>query len=603
MRATVRWFALAAIPIVLLSMLPQILLWAERGSQWNGAYAVVDGDEFLYSAYINALLGGRPRRNDPFSGRDDHPRAPMQESGYSINVVPAFVISSLAKVCGVSASTAFIVLIGMAGLLATAAVFWLVLSVTGDLRIAAMGSLLVICFGGPAAGQGLLGIIVNADVTSLGFPFLRRYQPSATFSLFFVFVTLIWRALVVQNNKRVWLHAALGGVVLGALVFSYFYLWTTAVAWFTCCTLWWLYFRPIDRARTLKIFAIVSVIALFAIGPYMYLLSNRSTSLDESQMLVSSHRPDLFRVPEIIGALVLASMVMAVRRHKLEITNRACLFAASLAALPFVVFNQQVITGKSLQPFHFETFIVNYAVLVSVVILVAKLRHISSQFFRFAIALCLLWGIIEVTLPARARYQANVINDEMVPALRRLKELSISDGTQSGLRHEGKTPAVVFSPHTDLMRLLPTWTAQGILLGVGSLDFGSGSRRDPKVYLYLYYCGVTGQSLRELLQNKSEDTFMNLYARGAIFGLERVRPKLTSNYKPIQDAEIEEQVRLYETYVASFTPEAALKHPIAYVVVRRDSPFDFSRIDLWYQRGVAEPNGVYDLFRLSARNY
>jgi hypothetical protein len=185
----------------------------------------------------------------------------------------------------------------------------------------------------------------------------------------------------------------------------------------------------------------------------------------------------------------------------------------------------------------------------------------------------------------------------MVPVLRRLRELSRNDGTISGLREEGKTPGVVFSPDTQLMRLLPTWTAQGILLGVGALDFGA-PRRDPKVYTYLYYSGATGQSLRDLLHDKSGDTFLNHYARSAIFGLPRVSSKLTFHYKPIQDAEIDEQVHAYETYVESYSREVALKHPIAYVVVHRDSGFDFSRIDLWYERDTGERVGDYDLYRL-----
>jgi hypothetical protein len=270
--------------------------------------------------------------------------------------------------------------------------------------------------------------------------------------------------------------------------------------------------------------------------------------------------------------------------------------------LPFVIFNQQVVTGRSLQPFHFENFIANYAVLVAVVILFVNLRpHVSPRRLRLIMAVCLLWGVIEVDLAARARYTSNVANDEVIPALQRLRELSMNDGTRAGLRSEGKTPAVVFSPHTDVMRLVPTWTAQGILLGVGGLEFGSVSRRDPKVYTYLYYSGADGQSLRELLHDKGSDRFMNYYARTAIFGHPRVLSKLTFDYRPIQDAEIEEQVRAYETYVASFSQEAALRHPIAYVIVRRDRGFDFSRIDLWYQRDAGESMGAYDLYRLRFR--
>lgn len=600
-KSSLKWCLSVAIAITFLALLPQLHLWYARGSQWHGAYAAVDGDEFLYSAYINALLDGRPRRNDPFSGRDDNPNAPLQESGYSINVIPAFFIASLAKVFGVTASTAFIVLIAVSAFLASVAVFWLLLSVTHDHRVAAAGTLFVICFGGLAAGQGLLGILFREDVTSLGFPFLRRYQPSASFFLFFILAALFWRALVTDNNRRARLYAVLAGAALGGLVFGYFYLWTAGVAWFACCGVLWFCFRPEDRRRTLEVLALAGVTALFALGPYIYLISQRSRSLDDTQMLISTHRLDPFRVPEIIGALVLLVLVFAVRRRKLKMSNEQNIFAASFAVLPFVLFNQQVVTGRSLQPFHFENFIANYAVLVGVVILVVNLRPaVSPRVLRLAMAICLLWGIVEIAVPTQARYPANVAHDEMVPVLRRLRELSRNDGTMSGLRDEGKTPGVVFSPDTQLMRLVPTWTAQGILLGVGALDFGA-PRRDPKVYTYLYYSGATGQSFRDLLHDKSGDTFLNHYARSAIFGLPRVSSKLTFHYKPIQDAEIEEQVHAYETYVQLYSREVALKHPIAYVVVRRNSGFDFSRLDLWYERDAGERVGAYDLYRLKLR--
>lgn len=600
-KSSLKWCLSVAIAITFLALLPQLHLWYTRGSQWHGAYAAVDGDEFLYSAYINALIDGRPRRNDPFSGRDDTPKAPLQESGYSINVLPAFFIYWPAKVLGVSASTAFIVLIAVAAFLASVAVFWLLVSVTHDHRVAAAGTLFVICFGGIAAGQGLVGILFREDVTSLGFPFLRRYQPSASFFLFFVMATFFWRALVSDNNKRARVYAVLAGAALGALVFGYFYLWTAGAAWITCCSLLWFYFRPEDRRRTLQILVLAGVTALFALMPYVYLIAQRSRNLDDSQMLVSTHRLDLFRVPEIIGALVLLVLIFAVRRGKLKMSSAQNIFAASFAVLPFVLFNQQVVTGRSLQPFHFENFIANYAVLVGVVILVANLTPtVSPRVLRLAMAICLLWGVVETAVPAQARYPANAAHDEVVPVLRRLRELSMSDGTRSGLWDLGKTPGVVFSPDTQLMRIVPTWTQQGILLGVGALDFGA-SKRDPKVYHYLYYCGVTGQSLRELLNNRSGDTFLNHYARSAIFGLPRVSAKLTFHYKPIQDAEIEEQVQAYEAYVESFSREDALKHPVAYIVVRRDSGFDFSRIEQWYELAAAERFGAYDLYRLKLR--
>src|SRR5882724_8631700 len=132
--SNLKWCALAATAITFLSLVPQLRLWIKQRSQWHGAYAAVASDEFIYSAYINALINGRPRRNDPFAGRDDKPSAPLPESTFSIQVVPPFLIVTLARLFGISASTAFIFLIGWAGLLASMAVYWLLFSISNDNR-------------------------------------------------------------------------------------------------------------------------------------------------------------------------------------------------------------------------------------------------------------------------------------------------------------------------------------------------------------------------------------------------------------------------------------------------------------------------------------
>jgi hypothetical protein len=599
---SLKWCALPAIAIIFLSLVPQVHLWLARGSQWNGAYASVDGDEFLYSAYLNALIDGRPRRNDPFSGRDDNPSAPLPESTFSIQLIPPFVIASLARACGASASTAFIVLIGVAGLLASVTVFWLLLSLTVNNRLSAVGTVFVLCLGTLAAGQGLFGLLLNADVSTVGLAFLRRYQPAASFSIFFAFCTLVWRALVSDRKRSARLYSALAGFSICLLIFSYLYLWTAGAAWLTCISLLWCYFRPQDWRRTLEVVVIVTCVALCAVAPYIYLLLHRASNLDQTQTLTSTHRPDVFRIPEIIGVLILLLIVAGIRSKKIEAQNPTIIFAASLALLPVVIFNQQLLTGESMQPFHFEHFIANYAVLVSLVIAVAVLWiSVSSRILLWAAALSLLWGAIEVDLPARSRLGTDIVNDQMVPLLLRLKTLTVQDGTLSGLRSEGKTQTFVFSPQIEVLRFLPTWTAQGVMIGLGGLDFGSASSNEQKVYSYLYYCGVDKTHLVELLKDRTNDPFMNYYTRSAMFGHERALANLSFYASPISDAEIEGQVRSYETYVARFSREEALKHPITYVAVLPEGEFDFSRIDLWYERDAGERVGPYDLYRLKLR--
>src|SRR6185436_11406858 len=114
-----------------LSLAPQFHLWVTRGSQWNGAYAGIQGDEFLYSGYINALLHGRPRRNDPFAGRDSTPASPLPESTFSIQFIPSYVIASIGRVFGTSSATIFIAL-AIGGVLAGLAVMFLLNTITSN---------------------------------------------------------------------------------------------------------------------------------------------------------------------------------------------------------------------------------------------------------------------------------------------------------------------------------------------------------------------------------------------------------------------------------------------------------------------------------------
>lgn len=604
--SAVKWkfSVLPALAIVFVSLIPQIHFWLVRGSQWHGAYAILQGDETYYSAYINALIDGRPRRNDPFTGQDDHSRARMSESLFSIQFVPPYVIAFSARLLGISASTAFIGLVGASGLLAGLSVFWLLASVTGDSKFAAFGVPFVLCLGTLAGGQGWIGLIVKPDAMFGSLLFLRRYVPSAPFPFFFVFCALIFRALMIGRKRAATMRALVAGTALGVLVFSYFYLWTAAFAWLVCIACLWLIVGAVDRRASTRVFITVGAPVIVALMFYAYLLSHLPPALDKAQVLTLTHRPDLLRIPEIIGAFILGSLIVGARRNKVLLSAPQEIFAASFALLPFLVFNQQIITGRSIQPYHYEIFIANYAVLVGLVILVKLLQpDVSRRALILTASLCFLWGAIEVNQQFKIRSTFDVTNDEMVPVLLRLKELANQDGTWEGLRNDGKARSLVFSPQYGLSRLLPTWAPQGSLLAPGSAPFQSLPQKQRKEWLYthFYYCGRQKESLRELLNNRTDDLPLAYFAKSTIFGNERALLFLGSNSQPIQNDEIEQEVSAYESFTKSFSREQALKRPLAYAVTLADETFDFSHLDQWYERDVGERVGGYNLYRLKLR--
>jgi hypothetical protein len=604
LRTSYKYGALVSLAMVLLAMIPQLHLWLVRGRDWNGTYVVIQGDETLYSGYLNALIQGRTRRNDSYAARDDSAQSPLPESTFSIQFIPPYVIAFLARLFHASASTTMIVLMPVAALLASWCVFWLFHTVTKDDRLAAAGTIFVLCLGGLAGGHGLVGLLIKVDDLSLpSLPFLRRYQPAASFPVLIAFFALFWRALTDRSKPSARLWAALAGLALALLIFSYLYLWTAAVAWVGCVTILWLLLRE-DRWTVVQPLAIISAISAGAFVPYLYLLSHRPPTLDEQQTLAFTHRPDLFRIPEIIGVLTLMLLFIAIRQTRMRWSDPPVIFAASFGLLPLLVFNQQLVTGRTMQPYHFAALVVNYTVLIGLFLTITVWRPLSARAFLWIGALCFAWGLVEVGLPSRLNtVPLAVRDDQMVPILLRLKQLSNDDGTMGDLHTKGSASTIIFSPQIAFTELAPTWTSQGTLPDAGGIDFGHINREERKQYFYmhLYYAKADIGSLREALKGNPSDQVMKYYARAAIFGHERIVPALASGFRPITDEDIDGEIRAYQTYANSFSRAEALKRPLTYVVIPADGSFDFSNIDRWYERDGGVRVGEYVLYSVKLK--
>ena len=600
-----KWCALASVAIVIFALYPQIHFWAVRGSQWNGAFTVVQGDELLYAAYVNALIDERPRRTDPPAGRDDHPQAPLPESLFSIQFIPPYVIAFFARILGISASTAFIVLLGVEGLLASLSLCWLFSSLTGDKRFAALAILVVLIFGALAGGQGLIWLIFKPDVRFVSLPFLRRYEPGLPFPLCFAFCTLMWKAFTASSLRTTIMMGSLAGLTIATLVFSYFYLWTASFAWLFTVTLLWLIFRWLDAAKVLRLLIAVILPLAAALVVYAYLLSKLPTGVEQAQVLIFTRAPDLLRVPEIIGAFILVVLFLAVRRGRIAPSDPRFIFTVSFALVPFFIFNQQVVTGRSLQPFHYEIFITNYVVLAGLVMLVKVLNvAVRTRTAVLLVLLCLSWAAVEVYMPSPIRSAKDVKLDQIVPVLRHLDELAKTDGTLQELRERGETSSMVFSPEFGIFRLLPVWAPQGLLLGTSNAVFQgvSHAQRKEWIYIHLYYSGKDEAYLREILNDRIDDPYLTYYIRSNFFGPERILFFLGHNSEPVSQPEIEREVAEYANFARSFSRTTALKRPVTYVIAHADNSFDLSRIDQWYERDEGERAGDYVLYRVRLRN-
>ena len=206
-----------------LALLPQLHLWILRGSDWQGASVSFDFDEVAYASYLNALIDGRPRRNDPYSGRDDSPEFPLPESLHSIQFIPAYAIALPARFLGLSAGAAFVAVRTVSAFASTLALVCLLFLMTNNSQVAATGAVIVLCLGGLAGEPYDAWRIISLRGTGETLPFLRSYVPALVFPLFWIFITSVWQALQNESPPERIKRSIFASLLLATLVFSYFF--------------------------------------------------------------------------------------------------------------------------------------------------------------------------------------------------------------------------------------------------------------------------------------------------------------------------------------------------------------------------------------------
>ena len=195
MKLSWRFGVLAGIFLAIFCLYPQFKMLYLRGEEWNGHYAYNDIDEVAYASYVRALIDGRPRKNDPYSGRDESPATPQPESLFSIQFAAPYTIAIPARVLGIGAPWAMTIGGAIAGFLAAFAAFWFIGKLVGDNWYAMAASLAVFCFGTLAAGEGAVLEIFFDGFSYPYFPGFRRYIPALAMPAFFGFVGLVWKIL------------------------------------------------------------------------------------------------------------------------------------------------------------------------------------------------------------------------------------------------------------------------------------------------------------------------------------------------------------------------------------------------------------------------
>lgn len=597
------WFLaiLAGVILGVLALYPQYNLQKNlRGAEFSGAFASNDLDEMAYASYLQALIDNRPRKNDPYTGRDEMEETPQYESLFSIQFFPAYLAAIPARILGLSAAQIMPVLSFASAFLTALAIFWLIVSITEDRVFAFTGTLIVLVGSAAIVGLGALNSFYDGGVAYPFFPYLRRYIPSLAFPFLFAFFACLWNGIKAEEkNKRI-LFSVLSSFCFAAIVFSYFYVWTSGAAVLFGITLFVLIFRTENWKKDFLFLAVTGAFCVLPLIFYALLLSNRNPVMDKAQLLVLTRQPDFLQKVEIIGYFILTFTALALFLKWTNLAERKVYFIAAFALAPLLVFNQQVLTGKSLQPFHYEFYVINYVVLLAIVLIISifwqkivgQIKSLSIFLLIILSGFSIFWGYLETTETTHFWDDINVRRDEAMPVNLRLKELS-----------NGKTEAAKRETTLNLESIQadsqPTVAPQSVVWArhqhvfSGLKDWEENKQR---YYQLLYYSDLDAEFLR-----KSLIGCRDIEACMALFGWDRFNAKLSANAKPLTLPEIEEEVKTYENFSKNFSAADARNPQISYVIVYENAGDELINLDQWYQRDAGENLGKYILYKTSLK--
>jgi hypothetical protein len=587
--------AVAGLILALLAIYPQIRLQNERGEEFNGAFASCDLDEMAYASYLQAVIDGRPRRNDPYTGRDNSSDSPQPESLFSIQFVTAYMAAGIAGVIGFNGWEMMPLISILSAFFTALAAYWLIFAMVKNHWWALAGTLSVIVFAAAVSGIGAISVLLERGSAYPFFPYLRRHIPSLSFPFLFAFLAAVWSGLGSEGRKQI-AYGVIAAISFWVLVFSYFYLWTGAAAVLAALFAITLVYKDERRRADLRFIAMTGALSGAALLPYAYLLSGRNPMMDKAQLLVHTREPDLFRNIEIIGTVLLTAIGLLIWKKKEILGRRGAIFLAALATSPIVVFNQQVLTGRSLQPFHYEYYSVNYVLLAGVVIaacgamahLLKERRMISAVLAVVLAAFAAFWGGYEAYHTTKMWDRINAVRDEAMPVNLRLRELA-------GDIDEGKR-LMTLNLEPLQADSQPTVAPQGVVWArhqhtfAGIKDWEENRRR---YFQLLYYSDREPEWLRRALTGCS-----NIEACMALFGWDRFNPTLSAAARPLTMEEVEEVVEEFAAFTEGFGRELASTPKVDFVVVRRDAGDELVNLDKWYERDEGETLGEYVFYRV-----
>lgn len=380
----------------------------------------------------------------------------------------------------------------------------------------------------------------------------RPVSPAVIYLFLFAFLLFFWQFY----RKWNWQYGVLSAILLGLNFYNYFYTWTYLYAFGGVLILLLIIQR--NWKQVLRIGSVFVGGAIVAIPCFinMYLASQFPTfeRVGIASGIILTHHP-LF-----VGTSVIAALIVFLLFFSREDKDKY-IFGLAILLAPFLTMNQQIFTGKIMQPDHYHWFFHKPLGIIFVLITIFYLfdrRHLDLYKKIFAI-LVITSSIATAVFIQAYSYQYDSRDGGEI-AIERQRYGPVIDWLNSNARKE----AQIFG-NNDTANMIVLYTPLNVLYHDG-ICCQSISVTVPTLYetLFIFFRlnGVDAQSAYEAFSRERASVSRH------IFGI--YYRKLNGTYESMPDEKFEEIVTLYKETLSMPTPkwleQIFEKYEVEYIV-------------------------------------
>ena len=384
----------------------------------------------------------------------------------------------------------------------------------------------------------------------------KPVNPAMIYILFFGFLIAFW----VYYQKPNWRNGIISAVLLGSNFYNYFYTWTYLYAFGGILTLFLLLNKKWNEAlNIIYVFAGALLVAIpYVINLYQAKLHPGYEDAGIRFGLIDS------RAPIFIGLVSLFALLIYLLKFPKDDKSNFY-FGLALLLAPFITLNQQLITGKILQPAHYHWFFHKpIGVLLTLIVVFYYLSARNYLFLKKVLGLVIILSSFTIGIFVQAYSYSYGVRDGGNVAIERQKYGPV----MAWLNNNAEKEEVVLA-NDESSHMVAIYTSLNLFYHRAAMYSLAASKQRLTEVLFTFYRfnGVGKNDARQFFFDDRANISANIYGMHYRESLGR--------YENIPDEKIEETLNLYDQVLnipmETWFPQIMSKYEVKYIIWDKNS--------------------------------